>query len=101
MNYSLTIRKEAVLDINSIFEYFENQRLGLGHDFLLCFEEGLLKIERNSLHYNFVNNSNLLALLSKVNVVSQLADNAECEISISDKSYGFLLAEITNSRKVL
>ena len=51
MNYSLTIREEAELDINSAFEYYENQRLGLGHDFLLCVEEGLSKIERNPLRY--------------------------------------------------
>ena len=51
MNYSLTVRKEAELDVNSAFEYYENQRLGLGHDFLLCVEEGLSKLERNPLHY--------------------------------------------------
>jgi plasmid stabilization system protein ParE len=51
MKYSLTIRKEAELDINSAFEYYEIQRLGLGHDFLLCVEEALSKIERNPTHY--------------------------------------------------
>ncbi|MFA5924408.1 MAG: type II toxin-antitoxin system RelE/ParE family toxin [Methylococcaceae bacterium] len=51
MKYSLTIRKEAELDINSAFEYCEIQRLGLGHDFLLCVEEALSKIERNPTHY--------------------------------------------------
>ena len=51
MKYSLTIRKEAELDINSAFEYYEIQRLGLGHDFLLCVEEALSKIERNPAHY--------------------------------------------------
>ena len=54
MNYSLTLRKEAELDINSVFEYYENQRFGLGHDFLLCIEEGLSKIERNPLHYKII-----------------------------------------------
>jgi plasmid stabilization system protein ParE len=54
MNYSLTVREEAELDINSAFEYYENQRLGLGHDFLLCVEEGLSKIERNPLHYKLI-----------------------------------------------
>jgi len=54
MNYSLTVRKEAELDINGAFEYYENQRLGLGHDFLLCVEEGLSKIERNPLHYKII-----------------------------------------------
>jgi len=54
MNYSLTVREEAELDINGAFEYYENQRLGLGHDFLLCVEEGLSKIERNPLHYKII-----------------------------------------------
>jgi len=48
MNYSLTVRKEAESDIKAAYQYFENQRLGLGHDFLLCIEEGLSKIERES-----------------------------------------------------
>lgn len=54
MNYFLTVRKEAELDINAAFEYYENQRLGLGHDFLLCIEEGLSKIERNPAHYKII-----------------------------------------------
>lgn len=54
MNYYLTVRKEAEFDINSVFEYYENQRLGLGHDFLLCIEEGLSKIERNPLYYKII-----------------------------------------------
>ena len=47
MSYSLTIRKEAELDLNSQFEYYEGIREGLGHDFLLCVEESLDKITRN------------------------------------------------------
>jgi len=54
MNYSLTVRKEAELDINTAFEYYENQRVGLGHDFLLCIEESLSKIERNPEHYRII-----------------------------------------------
>ncbi len=54
MKYSLTIRKEAELDINSAFEYYENLRLGLGHDFLLCIEAALSKIERNPLQYKVI-----------------------------------------------
>ncbi len=54
MNYSLTVRKEAELDINTAFEYYENQRVGLGHDFLLCIEECLAKIERNPEHYKII-----------------------------------------------
>ena len=54
MKYTLTIRKEAESDINSAFEYYANQRIGLGHDFLLCVEEALSKIERNPFHYKIV-----------------------------------------------
>jgi plasmid stabilization system protein ParE len=54
MKYSLTIRKEAELDIESAFNYLETQRLGLGHDFLLCIEEALSKIERNPLAYSTI-----------------------------------------------
>jgi plasmid stabilization system protein ParE len=54
MSYSLTLRKEAELDVNGAFEYYEKQRLGLGHDFLLCVEESLSKIERNPAHYQTI-----------------------------------------------
>ena len=54
MNYLLTVRKDAELDINSAFEYYENQRVGLGHDFLLCIEECMYKIERNPMHYKVI-----------------------------------------------
>lgn len=54
MNYLLTVRREAELDINSAFEYYENKRVGLGHDVLLCIEECLSKIERNPMYYKVV-----------------------------------------------
>lgn len=54
MNYFLSIRKEAELDIKSAFEYYEKQRRGLGHDFILCVEDGLSKIERKPLHYKII-----------------------------------------------
>jgi len=54
MNYLLTVRKEAELDINSTFEYYENQRVGLGYDFLLCIEECMSKIKRNPMHYKVI-----------------------------------------------
>ncbi len=51
MKYSLTIRKEAELDISDNFNFYEEHRLGLGHDFLLCVDVALSKIERNPLLY--------------------------------------------------
>jgi len=51
MKYSLTIRKEAELDISASFKFYEEHRLGLGHDFLLCIDAAISKIERNPLLY--------------------------------------------------
>jgi len=51
MKYILTVRPEAELDIDAAFEYYENQRTGLGHDFLLCIEAAISSIERNPTHY--------------------------------------------------
>ncbi|MCG8671618.1 MAG: type II toxin-antitoxin system RelE/ParE family toxin [Pseudomonadales bacterium] len=54
MTYSLTLRREAELDLGEQFEYYEEIREGLGHDFLLCVEEALDKIARNPLIYKDV-----------------------------------------------
>lgn len=51
MKYKLTVRKEAEFDIDEQFEYYEEKREGLGHDFLLCVEEALNKVQRNPLIY--------------------------------------------------
>jgi plasmid stabilization system protein ParE len=51
MSYTLTIRKEAEFDIDEQFDYYEEKRDGLGHDFLLCIEEALDKLQRNPLVY--------------------------------------------------
>lgn len=49
MKYSLTIRKEAELDISESFKFYEEHRLGLGHDFLLCVDAAISKID--VIHY--------------------------------------------------
>jgi toxin ParE1/3/4 len=51
MKYKLTLRKEAEFDIEEQFEFFEEKRVGLGHDFLLCVEEALDKLQKNPLIY--------------------------------------------------
>ncbi len=47
MDYQISVRKKAEADILEAFEYYESCRKNLGHDFLLCLEEGLNKIRRN------------------------------------------------------
>lgn len=51
MTYTLGIREEAESDIAQSFVFYEEVRVGLGYDFLLCVEEGLAKIQRNPLNY--------------------------------------------------
>lgn len=46
----LTLRKEAELDISEIFKFYEEHRLGLRHDFILCIDAAISKIEQNPLH---------------------------------------------------
>ena len=51
MGYTLTLRKDAELDVGAHFEFYEEKREGLGHDFLLCLEEALDKVQRNPPNY--------------------------------------------------
>lgn len=47
MSKTLTIRPEAEEELTQAFEWYESQRKGLGHDFLLCVEVGLARLSRN------------------------------------------------------
>lgn len=56
MDYALTLRKEAEFDIDEHFNFYEEKRDGLGHDFLLCVEEALDKLQRNPVIYRKIYN---------------------------------------------
>jgi toxin ParE1/3/4 len=47
VTYAIVIRPEAERDIQSTFAWYEEKRLGLGHDFLLQVDAGLQFIQRN------------------------------------------------------
>ena len=47
MKKQIIIRPEAEADIQDAFLWYEQQRNGLGNDFLLCVEEALSIIRRN------------------------------------------------------
>ncbi|WP_368047598.1 type II toxin-antitoxin system RelE/ParE family toxin [Pseudohongiella sp.] len=51
MTYTLTVRREAEFDIDEQYTAYEDKRVGLGHDFVLCIEEALDKLLRNPLIY--------------------------------------------------
>ncbi len=47
MDYELIIRPEAKADLLDAFRWYQEQRQGLGHDFKLCVEEVISKMQRN------------------------------------------------------
>lgn len=46
MKRQISIRPEAEIEIEEAYHWYEEQRDGLGSDFLLCVEEGLEKIRK-------------------------------------------------------
>jgi plasmid stabilization system protein ParE len=46
VKFSRRIWPDAERDIAEAYRWYEEQRIGLGADFLLCIEEGLAKIQR-------------------------------------------------------
>jgi plasmid stabilization system protein ParE len=48
------IRPDAQRDVAEAYRWYEEQRTGLGADFILCFEEGLAKIQRTPAMYPIV-----------------------------------------------
>ena len=46
MNYDLIIRPDAESDVADARSWYEEQRAGLGDDFVLCVEEALERIRR-------------------------------------------------------
>lgn len=49
MDYELIIRPEAKADLLDTFHWHQKQKQGLGHDFKLCVDEIISKIQRNPL----------------------------------------------------
>ena len=64
MKRSRHIRPGAERDIAEAYRWYEEQRIGLGADFLLCIEEGLAKIQRAPEAYPVVH-KNVRRLLIK------------------------------------
>lgn len=47
MKYSVIVRPEAEIDLKEIFSWYEDNRIGLGYDFLLQVDAGINFIQRN------------------------------------------------------
>ena len=51
MNYRLIIRKRAEIQIEEVYDWYENKRRYLGNDFLLSIENSLKTIEQDPLAF--------------------------------------------------
>ena len=49
MDYNLIIRPEARVDLLDTFQWYQEQREGLGFDFKLCIDEVISTIQKNPL----------------------------------------------------
>jgi plasmid stabilization system protein ParE len=49
MDYQIIVRPEAKADILDAFNWYQQQRPGLGYDFKLCIDEVMSKLEKNPL----------------------------------------------------
>ena len=54
VKYILTVRPEAEQDMLAIFSHYEDIRVGLGYDFILCAEQAISRVETNPLQYRVV-----------------------------------------------
>ena len=54
MNYAIVLRREAEIELDEIFVWYEVQKLGLGFDFIREFEKALEKIISNPNYSSFV-----------------------------------------------
>ncbi|MBC8180449.1 type II toxin-antitoxin system RelE/ParE family toxin [candidate division KSB1 bacterium] len=65
MKYKLVVRKEAENDLTSASQWYENQRKGLGHDFLLCVDAKINTIIDNPRMYQNIYKNVKRALIRK------------------------------------
>jgi len=56
MDYQLIIRPEARTDLLDTFQWYQEQRTGLGFDFKLCVDEIFSKLHKHPLIYKKVYN---------------------------------------------
>ncbi len=54
MDYILLLRPEARIDLLDAFHWYEQQQAGLGHDFKLCVDNALLKLQKYPVSYKKV-----------------------------------------------
>lgn len=76
MNYTIVLRREAQVDLNEIILWYEEQKQGLGLEFIYAFEDALNKIIRNPFYASFIEADARGASLKKFpyQVIYRIAD---------------------------
>ena len=65
MTYTVIIRPEAESDLADAYDWYQRQREGLGHEYLLCVEAALEAISRSPLQYATVHGEVRRALVRR------------------------------------
>ena len=55
MTYKIVLQEEAVLEIQAAFEWYENQKSGLGYELLATIELCFNQLSSNPNHYTYIN----------------------------------------------
>ena len=55
MTYKIVLQEEAVLEIQAAFEWYENQKSGLGYELLTNMELCFKRISQQPNYYTFIN----------------------------------------------
>lgn len=54
MAFSIRIRPEAEKDLQEAFDYYQECRSGLGHEFIMCVDVALKSIQRNPMQHPII-----------------------------------------------
>lgn len=60
MSYQLIIKQEAIADMQTGYEYYEQQQVGLGDRFLSVLEDCFTTLAEHPKYYSFIDNKQLL-----------------------------------------
>ena len=68
MTYSLVIGPEAEQDISHAYSWYEQQRAGLGREFIICVDDALTSIKLNPLAFAEAYKSARLSACSQISL---------------------------------
>jgi toxin ParE1/3/4 len=56
MGYNIVVQQEAIIDIQTAYEWYEEKRAGLGDELILEIEDCLQKVAQSPQNYSYINN---------------------------------------------